>query len=106
MHKNDKVSDYVLILEKFDEKYHLNFFIDDFYFERETSETFINYRNSLLKLILDVLKKYNNRLMSINSKLEECNDMDKYKYTLNEGTTLKEYTSPKINNDYIDSEKL
>ena len=78
-YKNDKVSDYVLILEKLDEKYHLNFFIDDFYFERETSETFINYRNSLLKLILDVLKKYNNRLISINSKLEECNDMDKYK---------------------------
>ena len=49
------------------------------YFERETTETFTNYRNSILKMILDVLKKYNNRLLSINSKLKECDEMDKYK---------------------------
>lgn len=57
----------------------LNSYIDDFYFERETSETFKNSRNSILKLILDILKKYHNRLISINSKLEECDDMEKYK---------------------------
>lgn len=79
IYKNDKVSDYVLIYGDLSEKFSLNFFIDDFYFERETSESFINYRNSILKLILDILKKYNSRLISINSKLEECKEMDKYK---------------------------
>ena len=69
IYKNDKVSDYVLIYGDLSEKFSLNFFIDDFYFERETSESFINYRNSILKLILDILKKYNSRLISINSKL-------------------------------------
>ena len=28
---------------------------DDFYFERETTETFVNYRNSILKMILEKL---------------------------------------------------
>ena len=79
IYKNNIVSDYVLTLNSNVESCSLNSFIDDFYFKRETSETFINYRNSILKLILDILKKYNNRLLSINSKLEECNNMDKYK---------------------------
>ena len=69
IYKNDKISDYVLVKSENSEDYRLNFFIDDFYFERETIETFINYRNSMLKMILDKLKKYDNRLLSINSKL-------------------------------------
>lgn len=70
--------DYVLSLNG-EKDASLNSYIDDFYFERETSETFKNSRNSILKLILDILKKYHNRLISINSKLEECDDMEKYK---------------------------
>ena len=70
--------DYVLSLNG-EKDVSLNSYIDDFYFERETSEIFKNSRNSILKLILDILKKYHNRLISINSKLEECEDMDKYK---------------------------
>lgn len=76
IYKNEKISDFVLAIG---EPTNLNQFIDDFYFERETTETFINYRNTILKMILDVLKKYNNRLLSINSKLKECDKMDKYK---------------------------
>ena len=73
-------SDYVLKLsDQEKERFELNFFIDDFYFERETTETFINYRNSILKMILEKLKKYNNHLISINSKLKECDEMDKYR---------------------------
>ena len=80
IYKKDKISDYVLVKGiSNDEHYMLNFFIDDFYFERETVETFINYRNTILKMILEVLKKYNNRLLSINSKLKECDGMEKYK---------------------------
>lgn len=74
----DKKEDYVLSLNG-EKDASLNSYIDDFYFERETSETFKNSRNSILKLILDILKKYHNRLISINSKLEECDDMEKYK---------------------------
>lgn len=71
--------DYALTLGNSNINFHLNFFIDDFYFERETTETFINYRNNILKLILDTLKKYSNRLLNINSKLEECSEMEKYR---------------------------
>lgn len=77
IYKNDKISDYVLVIRDSEES--LNSFIDDFYFERETIETFTNYRNAILKMILEVLKKYNNRLFSINSKLKECDEMDKFK---------------------------
>ena len=79
LYKNNEVSDYVLTTGESTQPFSLNFFIDDFYFERETTETFVNYRNSILKMILEVLKKYNNRLLSINSKLKECDEMDKYK---------------------------
>lgn len=72
-------NDYILVKGGVNEPSHLNFFIDDFYFSRETTERFINYRNTVLKMILDILKKYNNRLISINSKLKECDEMDKYK---------------------------
>ena len=57
----------------------LNFFLDDYYHEKTSSEKFITYRDSLLKLILETLKKYNKRLKNINSKLQECENMDKYK---------------------------
>lgn len=57
----------------------LNFFIDDFYYEKESLEDFKAYRDSILKLILEVLKKYNKRLLNINQKLDECKNMDTYK---------------------------
>lgn len=85
LYKNNKLSDFVLTISKDNpnnedcKKYILNDFIDNFYFKRETIETFTNYRNSILKMILDLLKKYNSRLLSINSKLQECSKMDEYK---------------------------
>ena len=79
IYKNDKISDYVLVEEQCNEPNHLNTFIDNFYFERETVESFTNYRNTILKMILEVLEKYNKRLLSINSKLKECDEMDKLK---------------------------
>ena len=79
IYKNEKISDFVLVPSTIPTSLSLNDFIDDFYFERETVETFTNYRNSILRMILEVLKKYENRLLSINSKLKECDEMDKYK---------------------------
>lgn len=73
--------DYFLVLDSYPniDGFALNFFIDDFYYDKETSEELKSYRNTVLKLILSTLKKYNKRLENINKKLEDCLDMDKYK---------------------------
>ena len=60
-------------------QFNLNYKIDNFYFEKETSELFKNYRNSILHLILATLKKYEKRLENIDNKLSECNNMDKFR---------------------------
>lgn len=80
--KDDKgnVKDYVLCKRDLSsDPFSLNFFIDDYYFHKETTEEFRIYRNSISKLILDTLKKYNKRLYNINEKLKECDHMDTYK---------------------------
>ena len=74
------IKDYVLDLTKENKDVlSLNFFLDDYYFSKENDEDFKSYRNSILKLILDTLKKYNKRLENICIKLSECDKMDKYK---------------------------
>ncbi len=73
------IKDYALCIKDSSEPFRLNFFIDDYYFHKETSEEFKVYRNSISKLILDTLKKYNKRLYNINEKLKECDQMDTYK---------------------------
>ena len=74
------IKDYFLVpLKSSNNQFALNFFIDDFYFNKESIETFKNYRNTLLRLILDTLNKYKKRLYNINEKLHECDKMDKYK---------------------------
>lgn len=73
------VKDYALCIKDSSEPFSLNFFIDDYYFQKEISEEFKVYRNSISKLILDTLKKYNKRLYNINEKLKECDHMDTYK---------------------------
>lgn len=80
----------------------LNFFIDDFYYNKESSEEFKVYRNSVLKMILDVLKKYNKRLLNINQKLEECENMETYKL-YGELITANLY---KIKNENLDNISL
>ena len=72
-------NDYFLVPEKNDVNFSLNFFIDDFYYEKESSEDLRTYRNSVLKLILSTLKKYKKRLQNINEKLKNCDNMDIYK---------------------------
>ena len=78
--KNKTKEDYVLITVNSNlPRFHLNFFIDDFYYKKESNDNFLSYRNTVLKLILETLKKYNTRLLNINSKLKECDNMDVYK---------------------------
>lgn len=110
IYKDNKISDFVLTLSNTVSKensnsknYFLNQFIDNFYFNRETSETFINYRNSILKMILELLKKYNGRLKSINTKLKECDEMDKFKL-YGELITANLYKLTNTHTDYVELE--
>ena len=73
------IKDYCLIKGNHDTSFSLNFFIDDFYYNKETDSTFKAYRDSVLKLILSTLKKYNTRLLHINDKLKECDNMDTFR---------------------------
>lgn len=72
-------NDYTLALKENEKNLNINFFIDDFYYEKEKSSNFINSRNNLLKIISGVLKKEYKKLENINSKLKECSNMDTYK---------------------------
>ena len=98
------VKDYFLVSENIsNQPFKLNFFIDDFYFNKETNEQFKNYRNTILKLILDALKKYKKRLYNIDEKLKECEDMDKYRL-YGELITSNLYRIPNKNVDKVELE--
>lgn len=113
IYKDEKISDYILKLSDTENSlFYLNFFVDDFYFEKEITENFKNYRNTILKMILETLKKYNKRLANINIKLNECNDMDKYKL-YGELITTNLYKLPnnhlesiEVENYYQDNKKI
>lgn len=74
-----KTEDYSLIIKENNSNFSLNFFIDDFYYEKETSQEFKNHKENTLKIILNAKQKYNKRLININRKLEECKNMDTYR---------------------------
>ena len=76
---NNKNDYYLSKTKKAKNVFHLNFFLDDFYFEKESILEFKIYRDSVLKMILSVLNKYKKRLDNMNKKLTECGDMQKYK---------------------------
>lgn len=71
--------DYLLIPDKNDNPFCLNFFIDDFYYSKESKEYFKVYRDNILKNILTLLKKYRKRLYNIDNRLNDCKNMNKYK---------------------------
>ena len=99
--KNKK--DYFLIPKNNDLSFSLNFFIDNFYEEKETNENFKNYRNSVLKLILSTLQKYQKRLEHINQKLKDCENMEQYQL-YGELLTANLYRIPSYNLDKIELE--
>ena len=78
--KNSTPCDYFLVSEdKNVDSFSLNFFLDDFYYQKESNEEFKLYRNSILKMILGTLNKYQKRLLNINEKLKNCDNMDIYR---------------------------
>lgn len=92
--------DYVAIAS--DETSNINTFLDNFYNKKETSDEFISYRNSVLKLILNELKKYNKRLINMNKKLEECDKKDQYRIYGELITANLYHINPNENLDYIE----
>lgn len=58
---------------------HVNYFIDDFYYNKEQDSLFTNSRNSLLKIVSASLKKVYKKMENINTKLKECEKMDTYR---------------------------
>lgn len=93
--------DYYIVpysLDKID-NLQINFFLDDYYTSKEQNTTFLNYRDNLLKLILSKLKKLNLKLDTINQKIQECKDAEKYKLY----GELITYNLYKIDNYHKDS---
>lgn len=105
VYKNNKLSDFTLSLGNnvTVEKFYLNKFIDNFYFSRETEETFNNCKNNALKLATDSQKKLLNRLNSINAKLKDCEERDKYRL-YGELITSNLYKLTNTHTDYIELE--
>lgn len=73
-------NDYALFLSSFkkDDALQVNFFVDNYYQDKENVENFITYRNNFSKLILNCLKKLNQKLSNINAKLKECQNSELY----------------------------
>ena len=81
----------------------LNSYLDNFYFEKESSEIFRNRQINLYTKILGIYKKYQKRLQNIDKKLTECENMDKYRI-YGELITANLYRIPNKNLDNINLE--
>ena len=104
IYKNNKLSDFALTLGNTQAtELTLNKFVDNFYFNREELENFNNYKNNALKLATDSQKKLQNRLNSINNKLKDCDERDKYRL-YGELITSNLYKLTNTHSDYIELE--
>lgn len=72
-------NDYIIDFSEKNEPLKINFFIDDYYYNKETDNSFKGFRNDILKVVLSALKKSTKKLDNINNKLNECNKMEEYK---------------------------
>ena len=93
--------DYVVTVAN-EKSTNINTFLDNFYNKKESSDEFLSYRNSVLKLILNELKKYNKRLINMNKKLEECDKKDLYRIYGELITANLYHINPNENLDYIE----
>ncbi len=72
-------NDYCIGIKNKSSALDINFFLDDYYSKKENDETFKEFQNSLLSVILKAIKKNETKLKNIEEKLEECANMEKYK---------------------------
>lgn len=61
------------------EPFSLNYFIDDFYYKKESLQELKNYKDTVFKIILSTFEKYKKRLKNMDTKLKECENLDKYR---------------------------
>ena len=71
--------DYYLWYNLLQNKFNLNFELDNFYFEKENHDLIKNSKNALLNFILAVQKKYKKRLLNIENKINESSKMEIYR---------------------------
>lgn len=57
----------------------VNFYLDDFYTSKEQSEQFKQYRDTVLKLVLNHVGKIKERISTIDSKITDCTNAEKYR---------------------------
>ena len=57
----------------------VNFFLDDFYTSKEQSEQFKQYRDTVLKLVLNHVGKIKERISTIDLKIADCTNAEKYR---------------------------
>ena len=88
--------DYYIFKENEKDDLQINFFIDDFYSEKEEKEKIKSLKNDLLKIVLNKVKKLENKLEGMNSKIEECKKIELYKL-YGELLTTNLYKMPNYN---------
>ncbi|MGN1269845.1 MAG: NFACT family protein [Clostridia bacterium] len=93
--------DYFLVSSSKSNSLEVNFFLDDYYLEKQQKEYFVSYRNNLLGLVSNILKKISKKLISVDTKLAECSDMEKYKL-YGELITSNLYQIPNQNISHIE----
>ena len=96
-------SNYCVEVNQNKKGFELNYEIDNYYTAKETENNFKNYRNTILKIILNMLKKYNKRLINIDEKLKQCDNMDLYKL-YGELITANLYRIKDQNANYVELE--
>lgn len=57
----------------------VNFYLDDFYTSKEQSEQFKQYRDTVLKLVLNHVGKIKERIITIDLKIADCTNAEKYR---------------------------
>lgn len=57
----------------------VNFYLDDFYTSKEQSEQFKQYRDTVLKLVLNHVGKIKERISTIDLKIADCINAEKYR---------------------------
>lgn len=56
-----------------------NYFLDNFYNEKANQESYVNYRNMVLKILNGTLDKLLKKMDNINEKIKSCENMEQYK---------------------------
>ena len=57
----------------------VNFYLDDFYTSKEQSEQFKQYRDTVLKLVFNHVGKIKERISTIDLKIADCTNAEKYR---------------------------